>query len=596
MKRTGHKLRPNTKNTRPEYLIFVDTETLPRKKSEGKTVHDLRLGVGIFVRRRRDGEQDTRDIFRFTTHDEFWEWVSSKTQQESIMYMIAHNVGFDFTVLKHITFLTRAGYKCLFVFEKGMAFIAKWRKHNHTIYLLDNANWFPGKLEYVAEQMNYEKLEMPNFSDPDDVWFEYCQKDTEILEKLYHHWINFMDDHNLGTWRYTLASCAFNAYRHRFMAFPIYLPNNDNETNLARESYHGGRTECFRVGEYNNATFYKLDVNSMYPAVMGNNAYPSQVRGTGNELSVERLSRILGKNAVIATVSLCVDEPWFVVKQDKRNVYPIGEFTTELTTPELSLALKRKWIKEIHSYARYSMRPLFTEYVDFFYGLKLQYEKEDNRLWRTICKLFLNSLYGKFGQRGYVDKIIGEAKPGEHTVSYGFNTVTKERYMIRQIGKNVMYSAQSGEGYNSFCAVASHVTAYARIFLYELVQLAKRENCFYCDTDSLIVNQEGFNNLEQLIHPTKLGALKIEGVAGEIEIIAPKHYRFGEKIVRKGIRKNAAQVGKNTFVQEVWPGLNTILKNGGESYFTYKQQKTLNPRITSGNIDTLGFVTPFVLT
>lgn len=593
--RTEHLLSQIKASTIPEHIIFVDTETTQTATIEGKVYHNLRLGVAIYVHYRRDGKANQKETYRFKTAKEFWSIVNARCYKKTVLYLVSHNAVFDFVVLEHMGNLARLGFECQFVYEGGMRFISKWRQGKRTIMVLDNANWFAGKLARWGDELNLPKLTMPKNLAGDALWFTYCERDTEILYQLFMWYVRFLQDNDLGKWKFTIASSAMNAYRHRFMFHPIYIPDEAADSDIARESYHGGRTECFRVGEFTNSPYYKLDINSMYPFVMREHLYPTCFEGRYTDVSISKLDHTLRKNCVIAKVKLNTNEPYFCYRINNRNVYPVGEFTTTLTTEELRLALSRGWIVNILEAVVYRARHVFREYVDFFFALKQQAGKESKRLLRAFAKLYLNSLYGKFGQRGFVDTEIGKDSEECFRVSHGYNVDTGARFTLRQIGHTVLYSEKGGESYNSFCAVASHVTGAARVLLYKAILTAKRKNVFYCDTDSIICNAAGYHHLLDSIDDNTIGAWKVEGVSNEIAIVAPKHYLFDGKWTMKGVRKTAQQIGPNQYKQEIWPGYNVILKSGEEKFFNYQQTKTLSPSIISGQVDVAGFVRPFRL-
>lgn len=595
MTRQGHKLSRLTRNVMPEHIIFVDTETTQELRPDNRLYHKLKLGVAIHARFRRDGKKDSKEVYRFIDNIQFWEYVTSKSLSKTVLYLVSHNAVFDFTVLQHIKHLRHLGYKIQFVYEGGMTFISKWRKNGHTIIILDNANWFAGKLERWGQELDLPKLVMPEKGNNQEQWFTYCERDTEILYQMSKWYFKFLRDNDLGSWRYTIASSAFTAFRHRFMNHPIYIPDENDDSELARKSYHGGRTECFRVGKYNFGQYYYLDINSMYPYVMREYEYPTCFEGQYFKPDIDKLYRASKKKTLIAECLINTPIPYFIYRRNDRNIYPTGEFTTTLTTEEFKLAYDNEWIKEVGNVCIYRSRKLFGDYVDFFHGVKKQAGSENKRLVRAFAKLYLNCLYGKFGQRGYIDRIIGEDSKDTFRVSYGYNARTKQRYTLRQIGHRVIYSEKGGEGYNSFCAIASHVTANARLYLYSSILRVGRENCFYCDTDSMIVNQTGFNRIKLLLSKERLGFWKLESIAESIEIVAPKHYHFGDKIVMKGVRKDAEKLGENTYKQEIWPGFNTILRHGQEEYFNIFQVKILSPDIQSGMVQGDGTITPFVL-
>jgi hypothetical protein len=72
----------------------------------------------------------------------------------------------------------------------------------------------------------------------------------------------------------TLSSLAMSIFRMRYYdsnAFPIHIPNH-NEDTLIRKGYYGGHVDTYiPYGE----NIYYYDVNSLYPYVMKNYPMPS---------------------------------------------------------------------------------------------------------------------------------------------------------------------------------------------------------------------------------------------------------------------------------------------------------------------------------
>lgn len=594
-KSRAHTIKELPAETLPRAMIFVDTETSQTKEGDKTIYQDLRLGVALYWEYRPGRKNDTIDTFRFTDPALFWEYVISKVQNGLRLCLFAHNAVFDMVVLQHIKWLEFFGYRSAFVFDKGTTFIGKWQGDNRSILILNTANWFQGSVERWGAELNLPKLEMPDDSEDDETWFIYCERDAMVLLELTRWYFAFLRDNDLGPWKFTIAAQAFAAFRHRFMTQAISVPDIDVETELARKAYKGGRTEVFKVGHYNTGPYYKLDVNSMYPYVMSTMSYPVGVHNTGVSLSERQIRWLRGKKGIIAHCTVQVDKPYFVEASTGRNLYPIGTFDTYLTTEEFYLAFDKGWLRRMHSYALYEMRPIFSEYVDYFYKLKVKCTVEGKRLQRAFTKLYLNSLYGKFGQRGYVDEVIGEvAIPGLGTW-YAYDVTTGEHYLYRLIGHTLQRSTQSGESYHSFCAIAAHVTANARLLLYNAIEKVGREHVYYSDTDSMIVDAVGFDRMQDELDDTRLGAWGIEAQSDSVTIKAAKHYLFDGKWTMKGVRKTAKVVGEDTYEQEQWPGLSTILKSGTERYFNTIIRKTLRPEIKTGTVQENGDVWPIML-
>ncbi|GAH53123.1 unnamed protein product, partial [marine sediment metagenome] len=179
----------------------------------------------------------------------------------------------------------------------------------------------------------------------------------------------------------------------------------------------------------------------------------------------------------------------------------------------------------------------------------------------------------------------------ELVFNMGGRRVTKIRYLLGEL----FIMTGHGESFDSFPAIAAHVTAYARMYLWSLMQQAGYGNYFYCDTDSLIVNEDGLCKLDELITPNKLGGLKKENIAQSVSIRGLKDYTFGIKNVVKGIRKNAIEVSKGVFQQEQWPSFRGLLRSGEpDTYTVGTTTKHLNREYTKGEVSPDGVVTPFV--
>jgi len=152
------------------------------------------------------------------------------------------------------------------------------------------------------------------------------------------------------------------------------------------------------------------------------------------------------------------------------------------------------------------------------------------------------------------------------------------------------------ESAGSHPAIAAHVTANARMLLWSLVADAGRDNVYYCDTDSLLVNDTGLNRLRARIDATRLGALKHEGTYTDWEIRGAKDYRFGDKTKLKGVRPSAEWLDADTVRQEKWSGLKGLLRAGNLDRPTTRLiEKHLSRRYDKGVIGPDGCVSPWLL-
>jgi hypothetical protein len=310
---------------------------------------------------------------------------------------------------------------------------------------------------------------------------------------------------------------------------------------------------------------------------------------------VTGLQEALRRYAVIADVQVTTTEPVFPVRHKTHNVYPVGTFRTVLCTPELRYALDRDWINQVYAVQRYKQAPIFNDYVAFFYALKARYTDEGNAPFRFMTKLYLNSLYGKFGQRSTEWTEQKDLPPDLAKCSTIYNTVTGRTSVLYHLGSTWWMEQDAGEGVNAFPAVAAHVTAQARMRLWELIVIAGRENVYYCDTDSLIVTALGLGRLQPEMNPLALGALKLEGTSMDTVIHCPKVYHFHGNWVRKGVPAKAVQVDPVSFDATQFPSIRGIGTKPEEKFYTTRIiRKTLKMKIYDGTLGPDGWVSPFL--
>jgi hypothetical protein len=108
------------------------------------------------------------------------------------------------------------------------------------------------------------------------------------------------------------------------MKSDIFIHNRKYVLNLERGSYYGGRTECFKIGQFTGDKYYYLDINSMYPAVMYDNFYPTKYFNYLTNCSITLLSIYIRKYCVVARVKVDTKEPYFpyrYLKKDHNSKY-----------------------------------------------------------------------------------------------------------------------------------------------------------------------------------------------------------------------------------------------------------------------------------
>lgn len=336
---------------------------------------------------------------------------------------------------------------------------------------------------------------------------EYLKHDVMImslaLEKMFEMKIT----------RMTIASNAMNFFKDtiskkRFEEWfkpPLY----DKDL---RQAYKGGFTylnEIYRGKEVKEGIV--LDVNSLYPSVM---YYSPMPYGEGIYFDGKYVPDKL-YNLYIQNIScqFRIKKDMIPTIQIKNNLSFVpteylsssnGEsINLTLTNVDLKLFLEHYDIYDVSynwGWKYKSSTKIFKSYIDYWNELKVKATKEGNKPLRTIAKLMLNSLYGKFA-----------ASPeGRSKIPYLDNNIVK--YKLSELEERTAY----------YLPISIFITSWARDKTIRSAQ-AVYHRFIYADTDSL--HLEGTDIPENLlISDTELGKWKIESTFKRGKYLRQKCY------------------------------------------------------------------------
>ena len=579
----------------PGEVIWFDTETKPDWIDLEACVHRLWFGMACYRRRTRRGAWTKPDWFRFETRAEFWRWVETKARPRAKLYAFCHNTSFDLPVLDAFSELPRRGWEMKRAIIDAPPTIIHFQRGTTTLCLLDTLNVWKMSLDDLGKKIGSRKLTMPDQDAPRAEWDHYARQDVTVIHDACMGWWKWLAENDLGGFAPTLASQAFRTYRHRFMQTKILAHASEPALAIARASYAGGRCEAFHIGAVDGPVTV-VDVNSMYPAVMRGRLYPNKLLGFDDRYAERTLAHCLMTHECIATVDLVTDMPAYPSIIGEKLCFPVGRFSATLASPELRAAVHAGHVTGCSRIAVFHGAEIFTGFVDWFWSERRRAQDDGNEPLAWCYKIMMNSLYGKFGQRGYVWE--EEARiPDLSARCWTYrDTVTGETLSYRQLCGLVQVRSTEGESRDSAPEIAATVTSAARVLLWRLMQKAGIENIYYCDTDSLHVNAAGAARLADEIMPTELGGLKIEGVFDSAEYRGAKDYRLGAAWKIKGIRKSATQVTPARFRQAKWTSLRGLVRSGLlSSPSTSVVEKNLTRLYTKGVVEPGGRVSPLTL-
>jgi hypothetical protein len=242
-------------------------------------------------------------------------------------------------------------------------------------------------------------------------------------------------------------------------------------------------------------------------------------------------------------------------------MFATGTYWTVLAGPEFKSAISEGIVSEVAEVYCYAMERFLTDFVDYFWGLRRKYQQEGNGPYEQLCKIALNSLYGKFGQRDWSwERVDGVTPPRRWCKWARIETASGTVKRMRSLGNLVQQKADTGPSKYSFIALPAFVTSYAREHMRRLRDIAGEANIWYQACDSLHLNETGYQRLVAAgcIDSEALGAMKLVGIYETAEYRGINDYTLDGSDKIAGLRKSARKVGSNEWEQVVFDGLASI--------------------------------------
>lgn len=415
--------------------------------------------------------------------------------------------------------------------------LAKFKIGN--VEFRDSWNILPVPLrEMKKDEFDYTILEKAVRDKPKnrDKIKSYLKSDCVYLAEYVQEFIN---KYGLNL---TLASSAMKYWREQSGIRPPKTDERHYE--LFSRFYYGGRVQCFQTGELKKA-FRVVDINSAYPFAMKQDhpwgvawefidALPADEMDAGRcfiELNAESTGCFPYR---LENGSL-----GFPADGETRRYFVTGwEYLAAADTGTLGT-------HEIKSILRFSQKVNFTDYIDHFYAMKAQSEKETPEY--VFAKLFLNSLYGKFGAnpKSYQENMV---VPKDCVASATMDGFAHDG----DIGQWALMSKDIDEENRRYfnVAVAASITGFVRAYMWKALNACK--GVIYCDTDSIAA--EGLGDLE--LDSAKLGAWDLEAECVYGAVAGKKLYAFETtegkwKTASKGAKLTAKQIVKVAQGEEV---------------------------------------------
>lgn len=295
-----------------------------------------------------------------------------------------------------------------------------------------------------------------------------------------------------------------------------YIPKDPTIIKFYKKAYYGGRTIFFHKkwdspvidGNYSDYLIC-IDMNSLYPSVMQAMGYPvgePKLIKENNDDWINYPHYVVDVDIEIPNIRYAIHP----VRLEGVLVYPSNMIIRGIYNDvDLREMMKDGYkVKKLHQGVYFNKSSkIYHELIGMIYDLRTYYKKlgkdhpEFNK--EYICKILLNSTYGKYSETIYhttkymtEDKYIKKMKKKYSKIGLEYNTLELINKHTRKVsvislklanGKYYVKERLDNPIVKKPSYIAGYVTAYSRALMNEIIRKIGAENIYASDTDSLYI-------------------------------------------------------------------------------------------------------------
>lgn len=347
--------------------------------------------------------------------------------------------------------------------------------------------------------------------------------------------------------------------------------NEINERFLNNKWYRGGictYNTLFKTSELKNKLINSFDVNSLYPSVMLHYlpvGVPRETKnltnqdlqnkfvfvllkcdrlvqkeqkllppflsefwgGNAKEIDLNKLEELKIEKSFEVQTSPEFDQEYLPNDEDDHYFFELKDVNSCMSYAEYEIIKKMCDIENPKiSYLVFNREKLFDDFINYYYPKKCECGRDETKEGlKVMYKLFLNSGYGKFGQKVILEIGVFLDDIDKYRNSK-FDIILTE-YDLNKQSKYAHFTVLN-KNKNSFVPLASAITSLARsVLLNKAYDVANKGYfVYYCDTDSIKTDcpVEEFKDVDN----EAIGKWKNEGWVKYFKVFKPKFY-FGSK-------------------------------------------------------------------
>lgn len=545
----GHYLQPLQKTVLPARHVILDTET-QQQRHAGAIEHRYATGAAahLYARWGEDIWLD-RSSVTWDKPEELWADIVNACRKGHRTVAWAHNLSFDLRISEALRWLPRNGFHLQGIVLERTASWASWTSVEHgSLICCDLYSWLPQPLDRIAQALGVSRethgLDWYQSASLEQLQAR-CIEDVQITRQAVQQLLTWLQAEDAGPFRLTGSGQANACWRKRFAAGDDKTPFGTNGKvwihgdpalrSLEREAMWTGRCEAWQHGPI-DGPLYEYDMNLAYARIAAQHELPTHLRGEHGPLQLDQLRSFVDQGyAVLAEIDVeILAEPMVPCRVGERMIWPVGDFQTILWDPELALLPAGSFhVKRCWTYHRGPALKPMAEWL-----IHLLHADDTPGAVRLLAKHWARALIGRMALRYRRWEPYGTMNDLGLALWVGYDENGEPTENL-QVGHDRFTLAELTETDQSAPQITGWVMSQCRADLWGFVKAAGPESIVYMDTDSLLVQDRGF---EKAVIPL-LPKLELKAQWSHALIHGPRNIELEDTRRLSGIPRTAVRTG-----------------------------------------------------
>jgi hypothetical protein len=556
-----HYLKPLKTTRTPKRLAFLDVATQAERKGGNR---ELRWACGALGLTHWTAKAKVRkdSLKVFESALDLWKSLDTAIVAGKRTVLVTFDLPEQARTSQALLHLPKLGWHLeTVVLEPGASWML-WRDGKRSLMFVDLKSWMPYDWERLASAVTHNQGVSITGKLGGDPVKEACFNRCQIIRAATLTLLDWVESTGLGPFKPTGAGQSYSAFRRKYLSHRILVHDDALRLTAERVSMWSGRVEAWRHGRISGGPFLELDMKAAYSRIAAECNVPTIAQHEVRNPSVDRILKRTGKYAYLCEVEVDTEIPVCPANAGAHTFWPVGQFTSWVWEPELSLLAKYASHVKIRRAYRYRTAPALADFATFVLS-ELDYPSADvPPIARLVLKHWSRSLVGRLALR--YRSWIPFSDDNDPDLSMVTFIDVDEHSMTDMlcVGTDMLLLGDLTESVESVPQVPAWVMSECRRRLWETMIEIGLDRVVYVDTDSIIIDTYGSRTFERQLIERYRGRWAPKSRLFNLHIQGPRNLYADSDRRISGLPTTAVQSGPTEYQGQVMRSIKESMRHG----------------------------------